>query len=48
VSAEESEQLHALIRKGKSATQRVMKARLLLKADRDHQALIKKTPTSWD
>jgi hypothetical protein len=30
---EEREQLHALIRKGKSSAQRLMKARILLKAD---------------
>src|ERR1700747_2408465 len=33
LSAEEREQLHALIRKGKSSAQRLMKARILLKAD---------------
>ena len=33
LSAEEREQLHALIRKGKSSAQRLIKARILLKAD---------------
>src|SRR5499425_461280 len=33
LSAEEREQLHALIRKGKSSAQRLTKARILLKAD---------------
>lgn len=33
LNAEEREQLHALIRKGKSSAQRLMKARILLKAD---------------
>src|SRR5215467_5412784 len=33
LSAEEREQLQALIRKGKSSAQRLMKARILLKAD---------------
>lgn len=33
LSAEEREQLEALIRKGKSAAQRLLKARILLKAD---------------
>ena len=33
LSAEEREQLDAMIRKGKSAAQRLMKARILLKAD---------------
>src|SRR5215475_257658 len=33
LSAEEREQLHALIRKGKSSAQRLMKVRILLKAD---------------
>jgi transposase len=33
LSVEEREQLHALIRKGKSSAQRLMKARILLKAD---------------
>jgi transposase len=33
LSAEEREQLDALIRKGKSSAQRLMKARILLKAD---------------
>lgn len=33
LSAEEREQLRALIRKGKSSAQRLMKARILLKAD---------------
>jgi hypothetical protein len=33
LGAEEREQLHALIRKGKSSAQRLMKARILLKAD---------------
>ena len=33
LSTEEREQLHALIRKGKSSAQRLMKARILLKAD---------------
>src|SRR3977135_192341 len=33
LSVEEREQLEALIRKGKSAAQRLMKARILLKAD---------------
>jgi len=33
LSAQEREQLHALIRKGKSSAQRLMKARILLKAD---------------
>ena len=33
LSAEERERLEALIRKGKSPAQRLMKARMLLKAD---------------
>ncbi len=33
LSAEEREQLEALIRKGKSAAHRLLKARILLKAD---------------
>ena len=33
LSAEEREQLNAMIRKGKSSAQRLMKARILLKAD---------------
>src|SRR6476646_8263570 len=33
LSVEEREQLEALIRKGKSAAQRLLKARILLKAD---------------
>jgi Homeodomain-like domain len=33
LSADEREQLRALIRKGKSSVQRLMKARILLKAD---------------
>jgi hypothetical protein len=33
LSAEEREQLEALIRKGKSAAQRLLKARIFLKAD---------------
>ena len=33
LSGEEREQLEALIRKGKSAAQRLLKARILLKAD---------------
>jgi transposase len=33
LSAEEREQLHAMVRKGKSSAQRLMKARILLKAD---------------
>ena len=33
LSAEEREQLEALIRKGKSPAQRLLKARILLKAD---------------
>jgi hypothetical protein len=33
LSADEREQLRALIRKGKSSAQRLMKARILLKAD---------------
>jgi len=33
LSAEEREQLDQLIRKGKSSAQRLMKARILLKAD---------------
>ena len=33
LSAEEREQLDAMIRKGKSSAQRLMKARILLKAD---------------
>ena len=33
LSAEEREQLEALIRKGKSSAQRLLKARVLLKAD---------------
>jgi len=33
LSKEEREQLRALIRKGKSSAQRLMKARILLKAD---------------
>jgi hypothetical protein len=33
LSPEEREQLRALIRKGKSSAQRLMKARILLKAD---------------
>jgi hypothetical protein len=33
LSAEEREQLGALIRKGKSSAQRLMKARILLKAN---------------
>ena len=33
LSADEREQLDALIRKGKSAAQRLLKARILLKAD---------------
>jgi transposase len=33
LSTEEREQLHALVRKGKSSAQRLMKARILLKAD---------------
>lgn len=33
LNAEEREQLHALIRRGKSSAQRLMKARILLKAD---------------
>ena len=33
LSVEEREQLDALIRKGKSSAQRLMKARILLKAD---------------
>ena len=33
LSAEEREQLRSLARKGKSSAQRLMKARILLKAD---------------
>jgi len=33
LSAEEREQLQSMIRKGKSSAQRLMKARILLKAD---------------
>ena len=44
LSAEERGQLEALIRKGKSPAQRLLKARILLKADNGHHPGVRSFP----